>query len=84
MLTPKPNRTLLAAETILPSSNHFDHGDSSRDEYMTDWIFDHLILFFILGLRRRFLPAIPNRSLESTKHLSEQEVEDREEQNDKD
>jgi hypothetical protein len=52
VLTSKPHRTFLAAETVLPSSDHFDHGDSLWDEYVTHWVFEHLVLFFILGLRR--------------------------------
>lgn len=82
MLTPKPQRTLRAAETVLPSSDRFDHGNSFRDEYVTHWILDHVVLLFILGSRGRFLPTITLRSIESTKHLSEQEVENREKQND--
>jgi hypothetical protein len=50
VLTPKPHRTLLAAETVLLSTDRFDHGDSLRNEYVTHWILDHLILFFVLDL----------------------------------
>ncbi|MFZ3013299.1 MAG: hypothetical protein WA045_06285 [Nitrospira sp.] len=48
---------------------------------MAHWILDHLILFFILDWYRRFLMAILNRLVESTKYLSEQEVEGCEKQN---
>jgi len=78
VLAPKSHRTLLAAETVLPSSDHFDHGNSLRDEYVAHWILDHLVLFFILSASGRFFPITSNWSFESTKHLSEQEVENRE------
>jgi hypothetical protein len=78
VLTPKPHRTFLAAKTVLPCPDRFDHGDSLRNEYVTHRILDHLILFFIWGSHGRFLPTILNRSVESTEHLSEQEVENRE------
>ncbi|MGZ9132600.1 MAG: hypothetical protein ACXW35_08560 [Nitrospira sp.] len=48
---------------------------------MAHWILDHLILFFILDLYGRFLPAILNRLVESTKYLSQQEVKSCEKQN---
>jgi phosphatidylglycerophosphatase A len=81
MLTPKPHRTLRAAKTVLPCTDRLDHGDSLWDEYVAHWILDHLILFFILDWYRRFFPAILNRLVESTKYLSEQEVESCEKQN---
>lgn len=77
VLTSELHRTLLAAETVLPSTNCFDHGDSLRDEYVTHRILDHLVLFFFLNSRGRFLSTIPNRCFESAKHLPEQEVENR-------
>ena len=70
VLTPKPHRTFLAAETILPCSDRFDHGDSFRHEYMAHWILDHLVLLIILGSCGRFLRDEPNRIFKSTKHLS--------------
>jgi hypothetical protein len=81
VLTPKPHRTLLAAKTVFPCTDRFDHGNSLRDEYVAHWVLDHLILFFILDLYGRFLPAILNRLVESTKYLSEQKVESCEKQN---
>ncbi|HWG97055.1 MAG TPA: hypothetical protein VN647_08235 [Nitrospira sp.] len=45
---------------------------------MAHWILDHLVLFFILSASGRFFPITSNWSFESTKHLSEQEVENRE------
>ena len=82
VITPKPHCALLAAKTVLPRTDRLDYGDSLRDEYMAHWILDHLILFFVLDSYGRFLPIILNRRVESTKHLSEQEVECREKQND--
>ncbi len=81
VLTSELHRTLLAAETILPSTNCFDHGNSLWHEYVTHGILDHLVLFFVLSSSGRFLSIIPNRNCESPKHLSEQEVENRKEQN---
>lgn len=69
VLTAKPHHTILATETVLASSDRFDNGDSPRDECVTHRILDHLVLFFILGPGDRFLPTIPNRSVESTEHL---------------
>ena len=50
VLNPESHRTLLAAETVLPSPDRFDDSNSLRDEYVTHRILDHLVLFFILGL----------------------------------
>jgi len=79
VLTSELHRTLLAAETVLPSPNCFDHCDSLGDEYVTHWILNHLILFFILSRRNRSLPNSLDRGCESAKHLTEQEVENCEE-----
>lgn len=77
MLNPESHCTILAAKTVLPSPNRFDYSNALRDEDVTHRILDHLILLFILGLRDRFPLTTPNRSFESTKDLSEQEVQNR-------
>ncbi|OQW37465.1 MAG: hypothetical protein A4C66_03110 [Nitrospira sp. HN-bin3] len=71
MFSPKLPRTLLAAETVFPSSDQFGEGYSSWDEYVTDRILDHLVLFILWSMRGGVLPAILNLCIESTKHLSE-------------
>jgi hypothetical protein len=83
-LLPEPHRTLLAAEAVFPSPDHFDQRDPFWDEYVAHRILNHLVLLFILSSHGRFLATIPNRSVESAKYLSEQEVENREKQNNDD
>ncbi len=62
---------LFAAEAILPSSDQFDYGYSPRDEYVTDWVLDHLIQFITWTLCGRISLTILKWSFEAAKHMAE-------------